>query len=115
MKKYDLIVVGGGFAGVAAAISAARKGLSVLIVEKSNCFGGAAVNSFVIPFGGFFSGSKDSDGNHRFYSAGVFREIVKELEDFGGKTAIQDEWFNEDGNRKQGGDTFSRPSLRLRG
>lgn len=25
MKKYDLIVVGGGFSGVAAAISAARK------------------------------------------------------------------------------------------
>ena len=96
MKKYDLIVVGGGFAGIAAAISAAKKGLSVLIVEKSNCFGGAAVNSFVIPFGGFFSGSKDSDGNHRFYSAGVFREIVKELEDFGGKAAIQGEWFNEE-------------------
>ena len=96
MKKYDLIVVGGGFAGVAAAISAARKGLAVLIVEKANCFGGAATNSLVVPFGGFFSGSEDSSGKHRFYSAGIFREIVDELEKFGSKTAISNEWFNEE-------------------
>lgn len=31
MKKYNLVVVGGGFAGVAAAISAARAGLEVLL------------------------------------------------------------------------------------
>ncbi len=96
MKKYDLIVVGGGFAGVGAAISAARKGLSVLLVEKSNCLGGAATNSFVIPFGGFFSGAEDSNGNFRFYSAGIFREIVDNLEKTGGKSAIQGEWFNEE-------------------
>lgn len=96
MKKYDLIVIGGGFAGVAAAISAARKKLSVLIVEKANCFGGAATNSFVIPFGGFFSGTENSDGEHKFYSAGLFREIVDELKAFGGTAAIQDEWFNEE-------------------
>ena len=33
MKTYDLIVVGGGFAGCAAAISAARAGASVLLLE----------------------------------------------------------------------------------
>ncbi len=96
MKQYDLIVVGGGFAGVGATIAAARKGLSVLLVEKSNCLGGAASNSFVIPFGGFFSGSEDSNGNYKFYSAGVFREIVDALEKTGGKSAIQGEWFNEE-------------------
>ena len=37
MKKYDLIVAGGGFAGFGAAVAAAREGLSVLLVEKSNC------------------------------------------------------------------------------
>ena len=50
MKNYDLIVVGGGFSGVAAAIGAARQGLGVLLVEKGNCFGGAAVNCLVNPF-----------------------------------------------------------------
>lgn len=35
MESYDLIVVGGGFAGTAAAIAAARKGLRVLLIEKA--------------------------------------------------------------------------------
>lgn len=35
-KVYDLIVAGGGVAGVAAAITAAREGLKVLILEQSN-------------------------------------------------------------------------------
>ena len=34
MKKYNLIVAGGGMAGVSAAIAAAREGLSVLLIEK---------------------------------------------------------------------------------
>ena len=35
MKKYDVAVVGGGFAGVAAALSAAREGSKVILIEKS--------------------------------------------------------------------------------
>lgn len=45
MKKYDLVVVGGGFAGVASSISASRQGASVLLIEKSNCLGGSATKS----------------------------------------------------------------------
>lgn len=95
MKKYDLIVAGGGFAGVAAAIASARKGLSVLIIEKSNCFGGAASNSFVLLFGGFFGGSEDKNGEFKYYSAGLFREIVDRLGEFGDE-AIQGDCFNEE-------------------
>lgn len=50
MKKYDLIVVGGGVSGVAAAVSAAREGLSVLLLEKFGSLGGAMSNSLVFPF-----------------------------------------------------------------
>ena len=50
MKQYDLIVVGGGMAGVAAAVSGAREGLSVLLIERSGCLGGAMANSLVYPF-----------------------------------------------------------------
>ena len=48
---YDVIVCGGGVAGIAAAVSAKRMGKSVLLIEKTVCFGGLAtiglVNLFV--------------------------------------------------------------------
>ena len=43
-KLYDVIVVGGGPAGLTAAIYALRNGKSVLVIEKS-VFGGQIVNS----------------------------------------------------------------------
>ncbi len=50
-KQYDVIVCGGGVAGCAAAISAAKNGASVLLLEKSNILGGLAtlglINLFV--------------------------------------------------------------------
>lgn len=49
--QYDILVAGGGVAGVAAAVSAARAGKKVLLVEKSVKLGGLAtlglVNFFV--------------------------------------------------------------------
>ena len=43
LREADVIVVGGGPAGVAAAETAARKGLSVLLLEKQGHLGGQAV------------------------------------------------------------------------
>ena len=60
-KKYDLIVVGGGFAGVTAALEAARHGVKVLLVEKYNCLGGAAVNCLVMPFMNFWTNDPRTD------------------------------------------------------
>ncbi len=42
--EVDVLVVGGGPAGVGAAISAARLGAKVLIVEQFNCLGGVATS-----------------------------------------------------------------------
>ena len=72
MKTYDLIVVGGGFAGCAAAISAARAGASVLLLEKSNALGGAAVNSLVHPF---MPNATRVNGQMLALSQGIFPEI----------------------------------------
>lgn len=41
-KKYDVLVCGGGPAGVSAAFAAARMGAKTLIVEQFNCLGGVA-------------------------------------------------------------------------
>lgn len=40
--ETDVLVVGGGPAGVGAALAAAREGASVMIVEQFNCLGGVA-------------------------------------------------------------------------
>lgn len=41
-KKYDVLVCGGGPAGVSAAFAAARMGAKTLIIEQFNCLGGVA-------------------------------------------------------------------------
>lgn len=46
----DVVVVGGGPAGMCAAVAAAREGASVILVEQSGCCGGMATNGLVGPF-----------------------------------------------------------------
>lgn len=75
--KYNLVVAGGGLTGVAAAVSAAREGMSVLLVEKSGCLGGAASNCLVYPFMPYWTklpGSKAGE-NKKYLSQGIFKEI----------------------------------------
>jgi len=76
MKQYDVIVVGGGTAGVMAAVAAARQGARTLIVEKDSHLGGTAV--YGIPFLGIVSGHGDIV-NH-----GMVEELIARLcgEDF---------------------------------
>ena len=46
-KVYDLIVVGGGVAGVSAALSAKRKGKTVALIEKGSMLGGLATSGLI--------------------------------------------------------------------
>src|SRR5208337_1163146 len=46
-EGYDLVVAGGGPAGAAAAICAARLGAKVLLVEATACMGGMGTNALV--------------------------------------------------------------------
>ena len=43
--EYDVVVVGAGAAGMTAALTAARRGLSTVVVEKAPTFGGSAARS----------------------------------------------------------------------
>ncbi len=80
MKKYDVAVIGGGFAGVSAALAAAREGARVLIVEKSNCLGGAAVNCLVLPF---MPNATKINGVVTLLSAGLYKTYYEKLKERG--------------------------------
>lgn len=49
MSKYDLVVCGGGTAGVAAGYMSAKLGLKTLIIEKNIHLGGTITSALVVP------------------------------------------------------------------
>ena len=66
---YDLVVAGGGPAGTAAAVSAARLGAKVLLLEATGCLGGMGTSGLVTAF------NPMADGQ-RMLVGGLMREIV---------------------------------------
>ena len=46
---FDVVVIGGGTAGAAAAISAAEEGLNTLLLERNGSMGGTQTNGFAVP------------------------------------------------------------------
>ncbi len=70
--KADIVVAGGGPAGVAAAVSAGRQGMKVIIIESSGTFGGASILCNVPELMNF-------DDGKNFISRGFGREIFDGL------------------------------------
>ena len=93
---YDLIVAGGGFSGVGAALAAAREGLKVLLVERGNCLGGAAVTGLINPFMPYWTPlNGPNDSTRKKLSAGIFKEISDCLSE-AGALASNDMTFDEE-------------------
>jgi hypothetical protein len=57
-KEYELIVVGGGTAGIALAVSAAQQGLKVAIIERETFLGGTMTGAITQPMMGNFDECK---------------------------------------------------------
>ena len=75
-KYFDLVVVGGGQAGCAAALAGARGGLSVLLIEAAGALGGSAVNCLVTPFMPFSTKvTENGEEKTLALSQGIFSEL----------------------------------------
>jgi hypothetical protein len=70
--RFDILVAGGGPAGTAAAVCAARLGAKVLLVEATGCLGGMGTSGLVSTFGPV------SDGK-RMLVGGFMRELVESM------------------------------------
>ena len=82
--KYDLVVVGGGTGGTAAAIEAARGGAKVLVVEESPWLGGMLTSA----------GVSAIDGNYKL-RGGLFGEFTDSLAArYGGYDALKSGWVS---------------------
>ena len=90
---YDLVVAGGGPAGTAAAVCAARLGLKVLLAEATGCLGGMGTSGLVASFGPV------SDGE-RMLVGGFMKELLAtmwERKAFGPQ--VTQEYLNSQLNR----------------
>lgn len=83
--ETDICILGGGMAGAAAALGAARQGARVILVERAGFLGGAATAGAVSQFVGWHTrGGKK-------VIAGIADDIIEHLTSLGGSTGF--DWF----------------------
>jgi len=76
-SEHDVIVAGGGTAGVAAAVAAARNGADTILIERYGFLGGTMTAGLVNPFMTFHAGKEQ-------IIKGIFQEIIDRLKDMDG-------------------------------
>lgn len=91
-NAYDVIVVGGGIAGVSAAVSAARLGKKTLLIEKQINLGGLATVGLISWY------EPLCDGNGKQMVGGMAEELIK-LSIKNGFDNLPKEWGGESGNK----------------
>src|SRR5512146_3035713 len=78
--EYEVVVVGGGPAGIAAAAAAGRAGRSTLLVERYGFLGGAGTAAGLANFCGLHA---KTQGEHRQVVHGIADEILSRLKSIG--------------------------------
>ena len=95
MKKYNIAVCGGGFAGISAALAAAREGKKVILFEKEYMLGGlgtAGLVTIYLPL---------CDGYGRQVSFGIAEELLKLSITYGAEDRYPENWLDHIGTRTE--------------
>ncbi len=95
MNKYDVAVCGGGFAGISAALSAAREGKKVILFEKEYMLGGlgtAGLVTIYLPL---------CDGYGHQVSFGIAEELLKLSVTYGAEDMYPENWLDGIGTKTE--------------
>lgn len=76
--EYDVVVCGGGCAGVMAAVASARAGARTILLERNHMIGGMSTAGMVSPFMTSFDGRGE-----RQIVKGLFEEMIQRLDKVG--------------------------------
>src|SRR3546814_16021089 len=79
---YDVVVCGGGPAGLIAAVAAARGGAKTLLIERYGFLGGMSTSALVTPISEFRHFGQQHIGGIQF-------ELLLKAADLGGATEIR--------------------------
>ncbi|MFQ5416680.1 MAG: FAD-dependent oxidoreductase [Gaiellales bacterium] len=91
LKRTEVLVVGGGSAGVSAAVAAARSGAEVTLVERYGSLGGLATGGLIALL------LTLDDGRGRAVIGGLCQEITERLTSAGGAFhPPREEWGSDD-------------------
>ena len=85
VRRYDVVVAGGGTAGVVAAIAAARNGAKTVLIEAKGYVGGTMLEGGTT-LHSFFTLGKHFERESRQIVKGIAQEIIDRLVAVGGST-----------------------------
>lgn len=98
--SYDVVVVGGGIAGIAAAVSAARNGAKTLLIEKQINLGGLATVGLI----SWYEPLCDGKGKQLVF--GIGEELIKLSVKYG-FDCLDPKWGGKNQNKNSSGSRYT--------